>query len=40
MQRTNQLVQLAEQLNECNAYDNFELDEDIQKMESQSVKIK
>ena len=24
--------------NECNAYDNFELDKDIQKMESQSVK--
>ena len=34
-----QLVQLAEQFNECNAYDNFKLDKDIQKMESQSVKI-
>ena len=34
-----QLAQLAEQFNEYNAYDNFELDKDIQKMESQSVKI-
>ena len=34
-----QLAQLAEQFNEYNAYNNFELDKDIQKMESQSVKI-
>ena len=34
-----QLAQLAEQFNEYNVYDNLELDKDIQKMESQSVKI-
>ena len=34
-----QLAQLAEQFNEHNAYDNFELEKDIQKMESHSVKI-
>ena len=34
-----QSAQLAERFNEHNAYDNFELDKDIQKMESQSVKI-
>ena len=33
------LAQLAEQFNEYNAYDNFELDKDILEMESQSVKI-
>ena len=34
-----QLAQLTEQFNKCNAYNNFKLDKDIQKMESQSVKI-
>ena len=34
-----QLAQLAEQFNGYNAYNNFELDKDIQKLESQSVKI-
>ena len=34
-----QLAQLAEQFNEYSAYDDFELDKDIQKMESQSVNI-
>ena len=37
--REQTLAQLAEQFNEYNAYDIFELDKDIQKMESQSVKI-
>ena len=34
-----QLAQLREQFNEYNAYNNFELDKDIRKMEKQSVKI-